>query len=72
MLFILEGNADIGAHEGSNQCYLICLINLIKSRAVTNCISPKRAILLHACATCSELPSSIMILINVTSSMIFF
>ena len=60
MVLIIDGNAEIGAQVGSNLCYLICLKHLIISRAVTNRIfSPKRTIFLHACPTCSELPSYI-------------
>ena len=57
MVRILNGNSDIGAHV----CYLICFRHLIWSRAVTNWIffSLKRHILLHACATSSELLSYI-------------
>ena len=40
----------LGEHVRSNLCYLIYLRHLIK---------PKRPFFLHACATCSELPSDI-------------
>ena len=36
MVLILDGNVEIGALVSSNLCYLICLRNLIRSRAVTN------------------------------------
>ena len=36
MVLISDGNLEIGAHVRSNICYLICLRNLIRSRAVTN------------------------------------
>ena len=44
----------------------ITLPNLIISRAVTKHIffSPKRPIFLHACATCSELPSNISYMVS--------
>ena len=54
MVLIHDGNSEIGAHERSHFCCLISLKHLITSRVVTN---PKSAIFLHACATCSELPS---------------
>ena len=45
-------------HVRSNLCYLIWLRHLL--RTVTNRIfSPNKLIFLHACATCSELPSNI-------------
>ena len=56
MVLILDGNSEIGAHVWSNLCYLICLRHLIRSKTVTNLIFP---IFLHACATCSKLPSDI-------------
>ena len=61
MVLILDGNSEIVAHVRSKHCYLICLRHLIRSRTVTNRIvfSPKRRIFLHACATCSELPSTL-------------
>ena len=61
MVFILNGNLEIGAHVRSNFSYLICLRHLIISKAVANRIlqNPKRPIFLQACAKCSELPSNI-------------
>ena len=43
MVRILDGNSEISAHVRSNHSYLICLENLITSRAVTHRIffSPK-------------------------------
>ena len=38
MVLILDGNSEIGAHVGSNICYLICLRHLIRSRVVSNSI----------------------------------
>ena len=62
----------------SNLCYLICLRHLIRSRADKNRIffAPIRPIFLHACATCSELPSNIssmeVILFYEMKSIIFY
>ena len=36
MVLIEDGNSEIGANVWINLCYLICLRQLIKSRAVTN------------------------------------
>ena len=36
VVFILDGNLEIGAHVRSNLCYLTCLRHLIRSKAVTN------------------------------------
>ena len=36
MVFILDGNSEIGSHVRSDFSYLICLWHLIRSRAVTN------------------------------------
>ena len=33
---ILDGNSEVCAHVRSNLCYLICLRQLIRSRAATN------------------------------------
>ena len=56
---ILNGNSEIGAHVRSSLCYLIGLRLVIRPKAVTNrfFLSSNRTIFLHACATCSELPS---------------
>ena len=60
MVLISDGNSEIGAHVGSNLCYLFCLRHSVRSRAGTNRIlNPKMPIFLLACATCSELPSNI-------------
>ena len=50
----------VGEHVINNLCYLICLRQLIRSRAVTTGIfSPKRPIFLQTCVICSELPYDI-------------
>ena len=36
IVLTLDGNLKIGAHAGSNLCYLICFGHLNRSRAVTN------------------------------------
>ena len=43
MVHILDGNSEIGAQVRTNLCYLMCLLHLIRSSAVTNWIffSPK-------------------------------
>ena len=66
MVFIWDGNSEIGAHFRSILCYLICLRHLIWSRAVTNrgFFSPKSPIFLHAWATCSNLPSNTSVMCN--------
>ena len=56
---ILDGNSEIVSRVRSNFCYLICLRHLITSWAsqLGFILFPKRSIILHACATCSELQS---------------
>ena len=62
MVLILDGNSELVAHVRSNFRYQTCLRHLIRTRAVTIgfFFSPKRSIFLHACETCSELPSDII------------
>ena len=48
---MLDSNSEKVVHVGSNLSYLICLRHQI--------FSPKRPIFLHACTTCSGLPSNI-------------
>jgi len=57
MVFILDGNSEIGAHVRSNYYYLNCLRHLIRMKAVTIRIllTPKRFSFFHTYATCSEL-----------------
>ena len=62
MVLIFDGNSDIGSHVRSNFCYLICIMHFVRSSAVTNRILQKIPIFLHACATCSELPSNISVM----------
>ena len=45
MVHISDGNSDIGAHLGSNLCYLICLRRL---NPLIEFCSPKRPIFLYA------------------------
>ena len=62
ILLILDGNTDIGVHIRRLLWHLICLRHFLRSREVTIRIfffSEKNPILLHACATCFELPSNI-------------
>ena len=42
MVLILDGNSEIGAHIRRNICYLICLMHLIRSKAVTNQFFPPK------------------------------
>ena len=56
MVLISDVNSEIGAHLRSNLCYLICLRDLIRSRAVSY--------FLHASPTCSELPSNMSTMPN--------
>ena len=35
-VLLFDGNSEIGLQVGSNLCYLVCLMHLIRSRAVTN------------------------------------
>ena len=66
MRTFLDGNSEIGAQVRSNLYYLICLRRLNSSgQSQIGFFSLKRPIFLHACTTCSELPSNI-------STMIFF
>ena len=67
MVPLLDGYSEVGAHVRRNLCYLICLRHLIRVRAVKNRIFPqKRHIFIRACAPCSELPSHISTMINLT------
>ena len=67
LVLILDGNPEIGANVRSNLSYLICSRHLIRSRNVTDRIffSPKITIFLHACDTCSELPSNISTIVHI-------
>ena len=59
VVLLLDGNSENGAHVRSNLSCLTCLRHLIRSRALSNQIfSSEKTLLLHACATCSELPSN--------------
>ena len=51
---ILDGNSEIGAYVRSNLCYLMSL----KQSQITFVLT-KKPIVLHACATCSELQSNL-------------
>ena len=65
-MLILDGNLETVADVKSNLCYLICLRHLIGSSAVLNrgfFFSEKKTIFLHACATCSEIPSNIVTIV---------
>ena len=60
LVLILDGNSETGANVGSNLCCFICVRHLIRSRAVqVGFFSQKNPIILHACTTCSRLPSNI-------------
>ena len=60
MLFILNGNSEIIARQGSNLGFAICFRHLFKSRAATKIFCPENTFFFfHACATCPELPSNI-------------
>ena len=59
MVLISDGKSERGARVRSNLCYLICLRQLVRSRAATNRIFLAEKIFLHTCAACSELPPSI-------------
>ena len=65
MLLVLDGYSEIGAHIGSNLCYLICSWLMIRSREVTNRIFVilKDGFSIHTCATYSELPYNIVTLL---------
>ena len=58
MVLILDGIPEIFAYVGNNLCYLICLRHY-RGQSQIGFSSPKGPIILHACATCSELPSNI-------------
>ena len=63
MAFILDGNPEIKcARAVSGICYLICLSNLVRSRAATKLIffSSKIRVFLYAFATRSKFPSNII------------
>ena len=53
--YILDGNSEMGPHVRRNICYVI---SLGREQSQIE-IAPERPIFLHACATCSELPSNI-------------
>ena len=57
MVFILDGNSEIGVHVRSNICFFDLCKAFDKIEIVF--LSPKRPIFLHACETCSELPCNI-------------
>ena len=60
MVRILDGHPEIGAHLGSNLCYLSCVRHVIRSSSDTTwSVIPKTPFFLHACAGYSELPSYI-------------
>ena len=52
-VLILDGNSEIDVHLRSNLCYLICLMHLIRARALNNRIFFSEKTLY------SELPSNI-------------
>ena len=52
-----------GRATRKNLCYLFCLgIDYIGSSHKSDFFPPKNTIFLHACATCSELPSNVSIM----------
>ena len=57
MVPLLDGKSEIGAHVRRDLCNSICLRHFIRSRVVIMGIFLKSTIILHACATCSKLPS---------------
>ena len=61
MVLLLDGNSEIGAHLSSNFCNVICLRNLLRSRAVTAALKKfmKRIYLFNVCAPIPEVPSNI-------------
>ena len=61
MVFIQNGDSEIGPHAGSNISYFICVRHLIRLRSVTirNIFLQKEPIFLPPCATCFDLPSKI-------------
>ena len=62
MVLVLEGNTEIGAHIRSNLCFLMFkAFDVIKGSDKSYFFTMK-ALSLHACATCSELPSNISIM----------
>ena len=58
MVLILDGNSEIGVQIRSNLFDFIFVIHLIRYQEQSQNVffPPKRAIMLHACATCFELP----------------
>ena len=60
MLHALDDNSEMVAHVRNSFCFLICLKQFIRSRAVTNRIFfSEKTYFLHACATYPQLPSDI-------------
>ena len=68
MVLKLEGNSEIGANVRSNLCYLICLQQMVRSRAVAIRIFFRKD--LHACVTCSDLPSNINRMVEISRGFI--
>ena len=63
MIIILYGNSLRGAHVRWNLYYSTWLRHLIRPKAVpTRIFLSEKTYFLHACATCSELPSYISIM----------
>ena len=65
--------SEIGGQVRMIFCYFIWIRHSIRSRIVTNWIfSPKIPITIHACATCSDLPSNISSMVKRDAAKEFF
>ena len=69
MVLILDGNLEIGAHVRCNFCYFTCLRHLIECSHKSDFYFFRKDLLsyMRACATCPELPSSIITLLPVST-----
>ena len=64
IVLILDGNSEIGAHEElSLLSDLLKAFDKIESSHKSHIFYPKGPIFLHACATCSQLPSNLSTII---------
>ena len=59
MVFILDGNSEMGAHVLGKFGNLICLRHWFSSRVDTDLIFSG-----HNCATCSDIPSNIITMVS--------
>ena len=68
MVLVLDGNSETGAHIRSTVCflYLFKAFDWIESSHKADFFSPKRPTFIYVCATCSELPSNMRTMVNIS------